>query len=48
MTRVACCRIAPRLGDLAANRERVLRALSAAAADVVVLPELVTSGYAFA
>jgi predicted amidohydrolase len=47
MTRVACCRIAPVLGDLAENRERVLRALSAVEADIVVLPELVTSGYVF-
>jgi predicted amidohydrolase len=47
MTRIACCRLAPRLGDLAANRAMVLRALSAADADIVVLPELVTSGYAF-
>jgi predicted amidohydrolase len=47
MTRIACCRLAPRLGDLDANRALVLRALSATDADVVVLPELVTSGYVF-
>jgi predicted amidohydrolase len=47
MTRVACCRIAPKLGDLAANRDSVLRALASAEADIVVLPELVTSGYVF-
>jgi predicted amidohydrolase len=47
MTRIVCCRLAPRLGDLEANRAMVLRALSATEADIVVLPELVTSGYVF-
>ena len=50
MTRVACHQLAPVLGDLAGNRARALAAIDAAAAagaDVVVLPELVTSGYVF-
>jgi predicted amidohydrolase len=48
MTRIACCRLAPRVGELAFNRELVLRALEGVEADIVVLPELVTSGYVFA
>ena len=47
---VACCQLAPTLGDPAANRERVGEAVSHAVslgARVVVLPELVSSGYAF-
>ena len=50
MTRVACHQLAPVLGDLEGNRARALAAIDAAAAagaDVVVLPELVTSGYVF-
>jgi predicted amidohydrolase len=51
MTRVACLQLAPRIADLAANRELTLGAIRAAVedgADVVVLPELATSGYVFA
>lgn len=50
MTLVRCCQLAPTLGDLAANAELSLAAITAAAAagaDVIVLPELVTSGYVF-
>ena len=50
MTRVVCQQFAPRIADLPANRERSLRAVAEAidaGADVVVLPELVTSGYVF-
>jgi 5-aminopentanamidase len=50
VTRVACQQLAPVLGDLDANRSLVLTAIREAVddgADVVVLPELVTSGYAF-
>lgn len=47
MTRVACLRLSPTLGDVAANLAMVRRALAAVSADVVVLPELVTSGYVF-
>ena len=42
MTRIACCRLAPRVGELAFNRDMVLRALERVEADIVVLPELVT------
>ncbi|HEY6761635.1 MAG TPA: nitrilase-related carbon-nitrogen hydrolase [Baekduia sp.] len=51
MTRVAVQQLAPVLGDVDANAELSLAALREAAgagADVVVLPELVTSGYRFA
>jgi predicted amidohydrolase len=50
MTRVVCQQFAPRIADLPANRERSVRAVAEAVdagADVVVLPELVTSGYVF-
>ncbi|MFD7713003.1 nitrilase-related carbon-nitrogen hydrolase [Streptomyces sp. NPDC059786] len=51
VTRVVCEQLAPRVGDLAHNKElardAVRRAL-ADRADVVVLPELTTSGYVFA
>ena len=49
-TVVSCCRVAPALGDPAANRELVADAVSHAAAQgasVIVLPELVPSGYVF-
>jgi predicted amidohydrolase len=48
--RVVCQQLAPRIADLPANRERSVRAVAEAidaGADVVVLPELVTSGYVF-
>jgi 5-aminopentanamidase len=51
MTRVTCYQLAPRIGDLEANRAAAVRAIGAAVAggaDVVVLPELATSGYCFA
>jgi predicted amidohydrolase len=47
---VACCQIAPRIGDLEGNRALALRAAEAAVAQgarVVVLPELCSSGYVF-
>lgn len=50
MIRVVCQQLAPVLGDAAANRALSLRAVREgvdAGADVVVLPELVTSGYMF-
>jgi predicted amidohydrolase len=49
-TVVACCQVAPALADPAANRELAAHAISHAAAQgasVVVLPELVSSGYVF-
>ncbi len=48
--RVACAQIEPILGDVPGNRERTAAAIARAAeagADLVVLPELVTSGYVF-
>jgi predicted amidohydrolase len=48
--RVACCQLAPSVGEVAANCALAGRAISAAAdagAQVIVLPELVTSGYVF-
>lgn len=50
VTVVACCQLAPVLGDPAANRELTAEAVTHAAAQgarVVVLPELVSSGYVF-
>jgi len=50
VTRIACQQLAPVIGDLAANREIARDAIREAVdsgADVVVLPELITSGYMF-
>jgi predicted amidohydrolase len=47
---VACCQIAPRVGELTANRARCREAVEQAAAGgagLVVLPELASSGYVF-
>jgi predicted amidohydrolase len=47
---VALCQLAPAMGEVEANRDRILAAVRAAkedGADVVVLPELATSGYVF-
>ena len=47
---VACCQLAPKIGDLDNNRAQALRAVEAAAAQgarVVLLPELCSSGYVF-
>ena len=49
--RVSCCQLSPRIAHLAANIEMSVNAVQAAIAGgarVVVLPELVTSGYVFA
>jgi 5-aminopentanamidase len=49
--RVVCCQVAPRIGDPEGNRVRAEAAVEAAAdegAEVVVLPELMSSGYVFA
>jgi predicted amidohydrolase len=51
MVRIACCQIEPTLGDLAANAEVIeaqIRDAVHAEADVILLPELATSGYMFA
>jgi 5-aminopentanamidase len=50
MTTIVCQQVAPRIADLQANRRLSLSAIAdaaAAGADVIVLPELVTSGYVF-
>ena len=50
MIRIACQQLAPVIGDLAANQVIALAAIRQAVdngADVVVLPELATSGYVF-
>jgi 5-aminopentanamidase len=50
MTVIAACQLGPTLGDPAANRDRVAAAVGDAVgrgAQLVVLPELVSSGYAF-
>ncbi len=47
---VSCCQIAPHFGDVAANRSLCERAVAEAAgqgAELVVLPELATTGYVF-
>jgi predicted amidohydrolase len=49
--RIACQQLAPRVGDLTGNRAASVAAIHEAVtrgAEVVVLPELVTSGYVFA
>ena len=50
-TVIACCQVAPVLGDVAANTELTVAAIRAAAQDgaqIVVLPELASSGYMLA
>ena len=50
MTVVSCRQLAPRVGDLAGNCALSIAAIQAAVtegADIVVLPELVTTGYPF-
>jgi predicted amidohydrolase len=47
--RIACAQFQPVLGDLEANRKQVERqAAEAAGSDLLVFPELASSGYAFA
>ena len=50
LLRVACCQVAPVVGDLTGNlvaAQHAVRATAARGASVIVLPELVTSGYCF-
>ena len=50
-TVVACCQLAPQLGDVAGNlaeAEAAVRQAASSGAEVVVLPELMPSGYSFA
>jgi len=49
--KVACCQVAPRIGELEANRASCRAAIgraAAAGARIVILPELAVSGYVFA
>jgi predicted amidohydrolase len=46
--RVGLLQFAPRHGDVRANLDRIARALSGAEAELLVLPELCTTGYLFA
>lgn len=51
MTRIACCQIDPRIGDLTGNAEVIAARIAAAVgagAEIIVLPELATSGYMLA
>lgn len=51
MTRIITRELAPAVGDLTANHELIIEVIeveTAAGADVLVLPELATSGYMFA
>lgn len=51
VTRIACAQLAPTLGDVEGNIARSAAAVTAAVsagAEIVVLPELVVSGYMFA
>jgi 5-aminopentanamidase len=50
MTTIVCQQLAPVIADLKANREQSVAAIAAAVddgADIILLPELVTSGYVF-
>lgn len=50
MASVICCELAPAIGELEVNLDLASEAIGSAAragADVIVLPELVTSGYCF-
>lgn len=50
MTRIAAVQLSPTIADLQANREMTAAAITGAlagGADIVVLPELATSGYVF-
>lgn len=50
MTRVVCRQLAPTLADLAGNHRQILSVIgeeTSSGADILVLPELITSGYVF-
>jgi predicted amidohydrolase len=46
--RIGLLQFAPRLGDIRANLDHIVHSLSQIRADLVVLPELCTTGYMFA
>ncbi len=43
--RIACVQFTPAFGDLAANTDRIVADIASIDADVIVFPELATSGY---
>lgn len=50
MTQIVCCQLAPETANLAANRDLTHHAIEQSIRDgaqIVILPELVTSGYSF-
>ena len=50
MTKIACRQLSPVLGDVAGNHRRIVAAIkdaTAGGADIVIVPELATSGYVF-
>jgi predicted amidohydrolase len=50
VTRIVCRQIAPHIADLEANHRQIVRTIAdatGAGADILVLPELATSGYVF-
>lgn len=47
MTQISCRQLSPVLGDVPGNQQRILEAISSTEADILVLPELATSGYVF-
>ncbi|WP_134669500.1 MULTISPECIES: nitrilase-related carbon-nitrogen hydrolase [unclassified Amycolatopsis] len=48
MTRIVCAQLAPQVGRLAENHRQIVRTISEnTTADILVLPELATSGYVF-
>jgi 5-aminopentanamidase len=50
MTHIVCRQLAPRIADVAANHRTIVRTVAeatSAGADILVLPELSTSGYVF-
>jgi len=47
---VACCQLAPKIGDINYNKQLAEQAIGEAAnngANIIVLPELIQSGYVF-
>lgn len=47
LVNVTCVQMAPRVGEYEANQAAVVEAIARAGADLVVVPELATSGYVF-
>lgn len=47
MTRIVCVQLAPHVGELDANHRQIVSTIAETTADILVLPELATSGYVF-